>query len=196
MEPYLINLSSDALAYYSSSIFEEAGLSSSIGLKVVAALQIPVLVLALLLMDRSGRRPLLLVSATGMFLSYILLGLSFLFKEISYLKEFSPIMSLVGLLGGYTSSSLGMSGIPWIIMSEIFPVNVKASAGTLVTLVHWSCAWIVTYSFNFMMEWSSTGTIFIFSGVAALTVIFIARFVPETKGKSLEEIQALMTPFL
>ncbi|GLT90363.1 hypothetical protein SLE2022_083000 [Rubroshorea leprosula] len=184
------------LAYYSSSIFEEAGFSSSIGLKVAAAEQIPAAGLGLFLMDKSGRRPLLLVSATGMFWSYIILGLSFSLKGLPHLKKVTPILSLIGILGCGIAYNIGMAGIPWIIMSEIFPVNVKASAGSLVTFVHWFCSWIITFSFNFLMEWSSAGTIFIFAGVVAVTVLFVAKFVPETKGKTLEEMQALMTRFL
>ncbi|KAK0599010.1 hypothetical protein LWI29_001506 [Acer saccharum] len=144
-----------ALAYYASSIFVEAGVSSSIGSASVAIIQIPAVVLGVLLMDKAGRRPL--------------------------------------LLGASVSNSIGLTGIPWVIMSEIFPINVKASAGSLVTLVHWSCSWIVTYTFNFMMEWSSAGTFFIFAGVHAATVLFTAKMVPETKGKTLEEIQAALT---
>ncbi|GLT70678.1 hypothetical protein SLA2020_427400 [Shorea laevis] len=95
------------LAYYSSSIFEEAGFSSSIGLKVVAAkqfclkcqhyLQIPAAVLGLFLMDESGRRPLLLVSATGMFLSYIILGLSFSLRYQPKLRYVNTSLSVLQL---------------------------------------------------------------------------------------------------
>ncbi|KAI9185369.1 hypothetical protein LWI28_006587 [Acer negundo] len=144
-----------ALAYYASAIFVEAGVSSSVGSALVAIIQIPAVVLGVLLMDKAGRRPL--------------------------------------LLGASAANSIGLTGIPWVIMSEIFPINVKASAGSLVTLVHWSCSWIVTYTFNFIMGWSSAGTFFIFAGVYAAAVLFIAKMVPETKGKTLEEIQASLT---
>lgn len=184
------------LVYYSGSIFEESGVSSSFGMKFLSIIQIPVATMGLLLMDRSGRRPLLLVSASGMCLSFLLLGISFSIKGLPHMKEVTPILSVVALLVCSTANTIGMSGIPWIIMSEIFPLNVKASAGSLVTLVYWSCSWITTYTFNFMMDWSSAGTIFIFSGVSALTVLFIAKFVPETKGRTLEEIQASMAHFI
>ncbi|KAH9754755.1 Sugar transporter ERD6-like 5 [Citrus sinensis] len=91
------------------------------------------------------------------------------------------------------SGSIGSRGIAII---QIFPINVKASAGSLVILICWSCSWIVTYTFNFMMQWSSAGTFFIFSGIGFLTVLFVAKIVPETKGRTLEEIQdSIITSF-
>ncbi|OMO99039.1 General substrate transporter [Corchorus olitorius] len=143
------------MAYYASSIFVKAGLPSAIRLQVMSIIQIPVAIIALLLMDRSGRRPLLLVSASGMCLSCFLIGLSFGFKEITDLKALAPVLALTGFLVVATAFTIGLGGIPWIIMSEKFLINVKAQAGSLVTLVNWSTSWIITYTLNFMMEWSS-----------------------------------------
>ncbi|XP_039032288.1 sugar transporter ESL1-like [Hibiscus syriacus] len=187
---------SGAVSYYVGSILEEAGISSSLGLQVLSFVQIPAGILGLFLMDRSGRRPLLMVSASGICFSYILLGLSFCFKELPNLHPFTPFLCLAGVLVGAIAFPIGLAGIPWIIMSEIFPINVKAQAGSLVTLVNWSTAWIITYSFNFMMEWSSAGTFFIFAGISGLTVVFVAKLVPETKGRTLEEIQASIISFM
>ncbi|KAG4122531.1 hypothetical protein ERO13_D11G272200v2 [Gossypium hirsutum] len=166
----------NGIAFYASSIFISAGFSGSVGMIAMVVVQVPMTTLGVLLLDKSGRRPLLLVSAAGTCLGCFLVGLPFLLQV-------------------YTGSfSLGMGGIPWVIMSEIFPINMKGSAGSLVTLVSWLGSWIISFAFNFLMKWSSTGTFFIFATICGLTVLFVAKLVPETKGRTLEEIQASMNP--
>ncbi|KAK7337828.1 hypothetical protein VNO77_18415 [Canavalia gladiata] len=185
----------NGIAFYASSIFITAGFSGSIGTIAMVAVQIPMTVLGVLLMDKSGRRPLLLISASGTCLGCFLAALSFFLQDLHKWKEFSPFLALVGVLVYTGSFSLGMGGIPWVIMSEIFPINVKGSAGSLVTLVNWFCSWIVSYAFNFLMSWSSAGTFFIFSSICGFTILFVAKLVPETKGHTLEEVQASMNPY-
>ncbi|KAJ0494505.1 putative major facilitator, sugar transporter, major facilitator superfamily [Helianthus annuus] len=119
--------------------------------------QVPFTLLGVLLMDISGRRPLLMVSAAGTCLGCFLTGISFLLQDLQVNNWFSPILALVGVLVFSGSFSLGMGGIPWVIMSEIFPINIKGSAGSLVTVVNWFGSWVVSYAFNFLMKWSSEG---------------------------------------
>ncbi|XP_058090507.1 sugar transporter ERD6-like 5 isoform X2 [Magnolia sinica] len=186
----------NGIAFYASAIFVSAGFSSgSIGTIAMAAVQIPMTTLGVLLMDKSGRRPLLMVSAAGTCLGCFLVGVSFVLKDHEWLKALIPSVALVGVLVYTGSFSLGMGGIPWVIMSEIFPINMKGSAGSLVTLVNWLGSWIISYTFNFLLNWSSAGTFFIFASICGVTVLFVAKLVPETKNRTLEEIQASMNSF-
>lgn len=185
----------NGIAFYASSIFISAGFSGRIGMIAMVVVQIPMTALGVVLMDISGRRPLLMVSAAGTCLGCFLAALSFLLQDLNKLVSVTPFLALFGVLIYTGSFSLGMGGIPWVIMSEVFPINMKGSAGSLVTLVSWLGSWIISYAFNFLMDWSSAGTFFIFSCVCGLTVLFVAKLVPETKGRTLEEIQATMNPF-
>ncbi|KAB5556292.1 hypothetical protein DKX38_007201 [Salix brachista] len=205
-----------AVAYYSSSIYVKASKLSPANDNIYQRSQLDLCHISQLSLELQrqafcrSQRPLLvyscwiyleeddffwLVSSIGTCLSLVLVGLSFLFQELHYLEEITPILTFIGLLGYGVTFAVGMSGIPWVIMSEIFPLDVKASAGSLVTFVNWSGSWIVTYSFSFMLDWSSTGTFFFFAAVCGVTALFIWKWVPETKGRTLEEIQAAITRF-
>ncbi|KAJ4842519.1 hypothetical protein Tsubulata_034657 [Turnera subulata] len=214
----------NGIAFYATSIFLSAGFSGRVGtiamvfvqvnyrssLLLDAVLcsilscngidsyvqQVPMTILGTVLMDISGRRPLLMISAAGTCLGCFLAALSFLLQGLETLTDISPFFALSGVLIYTGSFSLGMGGIPWVIMSEVFPINMKGSAGSLVTLINWLGSWIISYAFNFLMTWSSAGTFFIFSSICGITVLFVAKLVPETKGRTLEEIQASMNPIV
>ncbi|KAK9206769.1 hypothetical protein WN943_017048 [Citrus x changshan-huyou] len=180
----------NGICFYSSTIFESAGFSSSVGTIIYAILQVVVTGLNTIVIDRAGRKPLLLVSATGLVLGCLLVGVSFFLKDHELGLESVPALAVTGILLYIAAFSAGMGAVPWVVMSEIFPINIKGVGGSLATLVNWFGAWLVSYTFNFLMTWSSYGTFILYAAINALGILFMIIVVPETKGRTLEQIQA------
>ncbi|KAG8485567.1 hypothetical protein CXB51_018928 [Gossypium anomalum] len=180
----------NGICFYLSNIFDSAGVSPSIATITYAIIQVPITALNTTVIDKAGRKPLLLVSSTGLVLACILSGTSFYLKVHNLAPSSVPILAVTGILMYIGSFSAGMGAVPWVVMSEIFPINIKGIAGSLATLVNWFGAWAVSYTFNFLMSWSSYGTFIIYAAINALAIVFVITVVPETKGKTLEQIQA------
>ncbi|KAG7588601.1 MFS transporter superfamily [Arabidopsis suecica] len=174
---------SSGVIYYASSLYERGGFPSAIGTSVMATIMIPKALIATIIVDKMGRRTLLMASCAGMCMFALLLSVSYSFQSLGILPELTPIFTCISVLGYVITYAMGMGGLPWIIMSEIFPMNVKVSAGTLVTVTNWAIGWVITFSFNFLMQWSASGTFLIFSIVSAVSIIFIYFLMPETKGR-------------
>ncbi|KAH7856863.1 hypothetical protein Vadar_006354 [Vaccinium darrowii] len=146
----------NGVSFYVSETFEAAGIPGEVGTVAYAIIQVPVTLLGAILMDKSGRRPLLMVSSTGTCLGCVLTGTSFFLAGHGLFLGWVPILAASGILVYIASFSIGMGAVPWVIMSEIFPLHVKGVAGSLVVLVNWLGAWAVSYTFNFLMSWSSS----------------------------------------
>ncbi|XP_028090459.1 sugar transporter ERD6-like 7 isoform X3 [Camellia sinensis] len=180
----------NGVCFYNTSIFESAGFPSNVGTIIYACLQVVITALGATLIDKAGRKPLILVSASGLVLGSVLTAIAFYLKTYEIAPEASPIFAVTGILVYIGSFSIGMGAVPWIIMSEIFPINVKGIAGSLTTLVTWIMAWLASYTFNYLMSWSSYGTFILYGAVNAIAIVFVVKVVPETKGRTLEQIQA------
>ncbi|GAY63885.1 hypothetical protein CUMW_229270 [Citrus unshiu] len=145
MQPFV---GSAAIAYYASYIFAAADLSTDIGSISMAIIQLPAMGASVLLTDRFGRRPLLLASTIGMGLSLTIIALAFGLQDTHLWNEATPVLVYVGIMGFSIAYSLGMAGLPSVIMSEIFPINIKGSAGSLVILLHNCSNWIEHFLFS------------------------------------------------
>ncbi|CAI0383742.1 unnamed protein product [Linum tenue] len=107
-------------------------------------------------------------------------------------KDIADIFQEADDIRGYVAAfGIGMGGIPWVLMSEILPIDVKASGGSIATLTNWSVSWLITYTFNFALEWNPASTFFFFAAMSLVAVFFTWKLVPETRGRTLEEIQQL-----
>ncbi|KAH9319291.1 hypothetical protein KI387_021060, partial [Taxus chinensis] len=146
------------IMFYNTSIFKSAGISDAeVASLSLAGVQVLMTGVIVWLMDKAGRRLLLMISSGGMAASLFLIGIAFYLKShITTVSYLSSILALIGLLACIISFSLGMGAIPWIIMSEILPTNVKGIAGSLGTLANWFLSWAVTMTINLFLEWSTT----------------------------------------
>ncbi|KAG5380109.1 hypothetical protein IGI04_027951 [Brassica rapa subsp. trilocularis] len=186
----------NGVLFYSSTIFESAGVTSSNAATFgVGAIQVVATAISTWLVDKAGRRLLLTISSVGMTISLVIVAAAFYLKEFvshdSDMYSMLSILSVVGVVAMVVSFSLGMGPIPWLIMSEILPVNIKGLAGSIATLANWFISWLITMTANLLLAWSSGGTFTLYGLVCAFTVVFVTLWVPETKGKTLEELQAL-----
>ncbi|KAK6938828.1 Major facilitator, sugar transporter-like [Dillenia turbinata] len=184
----------NAVLFYSSTIFASAGVTSSnVATCGLGAVQVIATFVTTWLVDKAGRRLLLIISSAGMTVSLLIVAVSFFCKgfisDDSSFYDALSIAAVVGVVLMVIAFSLGIGAIPWIIMSEILPINIKGLAGSVATLANWFFAWVVTMTANLLLQWSSAGTFAIYMVVCAFTVVFVSIWVPETKGRTLEEIQ-------
>ncbi|MCD7456061.1 hypothetical protein HAX54_030562 [Datura stramonium] len=181
----------NGVIFYSSNIFLSAGISSSNAATFgVGAIQVVATAVATWLVDKTGRRLLLIVSSSGMAVSLLIVAVAFFLKgfvdEDSTLYGVLGIISVVGVVLMIVAFSLGMGPIPWLIMSQ---VKIKGLAGSVAALTNWFFSWVITATAPLLLAWSSGGTFTLYTLMCAFTVAFVAIWVPETKGKTLEEIQ-------
>lgn len=182
----------NGVLFYSSNIFNSAGISSSKGATfVMGTIQAIATGITVIMVDRKGRRILLILSTTMMTISNLLVAAAFYLEDIvpANCRSILKIVSVIGLVILVIGFSLGLGPIPWIIMSEILPVNMKSLAGSVATLFNWLTAWVITMTAPLLMSWSTAGTFTIYALVSAYAIMIVKLWVPETKGRTLEEIQ-------
>eukprot|EP00937_MAST-01D_sp_MAST-1D-sp2_P005023 g5023.t1 len=180
----------NAVIFFSTEIFDGAGVDGTTGSLIVMGVQVVVTGIACLLVDKLGRKTLLYVASSGMVVSSLLMSLFYFLKnhkdnQVNALAILAMVLYIIFF-------SLGMGAIPWLIMSEIFPARARGLAASIATCVNWTCSFILTECFTQMKgTLSPSGTFLFFAIECCLTFCFILFYVPETKGKSLEDIEAM-----
>ncbi|KAJ1264135.1 hypothetical protein BS78_09G239400 [Paspalum vaginatum] len=191
----LQNLSGiNGVLFYASTIFKAAGVTNSdLATCSLGVIQVLATGVTTWLLDRAGRRILLIISTSGMTLCLLAVSAVFFLKDnISHDSNTYYILSmisLVALVAFVITFSLGMGAIPWLMMSEILPVSIKSLGGSFATLANWLTSFAITMTANLMLTWSVGGTFLSYMIVSAFTLVFVVLWVPETKGRTLEEIQ-------
>lgn len=147
-----------------------------------------------LVVDKLGRRILLLVSAGVMAICTIIIGTYFFLKQNdeSSVADIGwiPVASLCLFIVAF---SIGFGPIPWMMMGELFAPDIKGFSASLAGTFNWLLAFVVTKTFSNLVAAIKIGpTFWLFSGLTIVGVVFVFIFVPETKGKSLPEIQFML----
>ncbi|XP_062125091.1 facilitated trehalose transporter Tret1-2 homolog isoform X2 [Drosophila sulfurigaster albostrigata] len=186
----------NAVIFYTQFIFESAGssLSASISSIIVGVVQVIMTLTSSLLIERAGRKILLLFSSTVMTICLAILGAYFDMKDSG--KDVAHIgwLPLLCMVLFIISFSVGYGPIPWLMMGELFMPDVKATAAALSVMANWLCVFVVTKCFGVMIEsWGSDFTFWFFAGCMALATIYVALALVETKGKSASEIQSWLS---
>jgi len=174
----------NTVLYYGPEIFKRAGLEAvdAIARNVIVGLDMLCFtVVAVWVVDKFGRKPLLLVASAGMGISLFLLG--------GALEAFAGPWVLVFALIYVASFAMAMGPVVWVVMSEIFPTRVRGRAMSIATVCLWVACFAVTQFFPILLGRIGVYTFFIYAGMCVVSFLFVARCVPETKDKSLEEIE-------
>ena len=182
----------NTVIYYAPTIFKFAGLSSA-SVAILASVGVGVVnvvftLVAMQLIDRVGRRPLLLASLAGMALGLTVLGLAFSLPQLSGSLGWIAVASLMVYVGSF---AVGLGPVFWLILSEIYPLRIRGRAMSVGTVANWSANLIVALSFLTLTQVLGNAFTFWLYGVITIGAWLFAFFlVPETKGKTLEEIEA------
>ncbi|XP_063825376.1 facilitated trehalose transporter Tret1-like [Ostrinia nubilalis] len=164
---------------------------------IFGAVRFVIGIMSSILADRVGRRPLLIYSFLGTAICHIIAGAYFFCQEVLQIDQASltpyVIIPLIGIFGSSIVSTIGFGSIIFVIPAEIFPINIKAVALSALSIYGGVLGFIVAKFFQDLKDWTGLcGVFWIYSGVAIAGAVFSLLCVPETKGKSLEEIQILL----
>uniref|UniRef100_A0A803M4B5 Major facilitator superfamily (MFS) profile domain-containing protein n=1 Tax=Chenopodium quinoa TaxID=63459 RepID=A0A803M4B5_CHEQI len=183
----------NAVVYYSTSVFRSAGIASDVAASaLVGAANVFGTAIASSLMDRQGRKSLLMTSFSGMAASMLLLSLSFTWKALA---PYSGTLAVVGTVLYVLSFSLGAGPVPALLLPEIFASRIRAKAVALSLGMHWASNFVIgLYFLSVVTKFGISKVYLAFASVCLLAVLYIAGNVVETKGRSLEEIELALNP--
>lgn len=186
----------NAVLFYMTDIFKASGtsLNPDIATIIIGAVQLASSFVTPFVVDRLGRRVLMLISSCGTAIGSVLLGMFFLLDRngspVVDSISFLPVLSLVLFIVTYC---WGLGPLPWAIIGELFPVEVKSIASPIATAFCWILSFLVTYFFPSISD--SIGMhvgFFIFGACCVVAFFFSLLVLPETKGKSFEEIRIML----
>ena len=182
----------NTVIYYAPLIIQSAGISSASGAILATAgigvVNVAMTIVAMWLIDRMGRRPLLLVGIAGMAITLGLQGLAFHLSAKSPALIWIAVISMMVYVGSF---AISLGPIFWLLISEIYPLKIRNSAEGLSAAFNWGANLLVSLTFLTLLEMIGPAATFWLYGILAVGAwIFSYKRVPETKGRTLEEIEA------
>lgn len=184
----------NVVLYYAPEIFRNMGLGTDAALLqtiVVGLINMTFTVVAIFTVDKFGRKPLMIIGSLGMAVSMFVLGLIFFSQHMG-------IAALIAMLFYTASFAMSWGPVCWVLLSEIFPNKIRGQAMAIAVASQWIANYLVSWTFPMMDKSSYLIDLFhhgfaywVYAAMAILSAIFIWKFVPETKGKTLEQMNSL-----
>ncbi|MCD8262200.1 MAG: D-xylose transporter XylE, partial [Bacteroides sp.] len=177
----------NVVLYYAPRIFENMGASGDVSMiqtVVMGVVNILFTVVAILTVDKFGRKPLLIIGSTGMCIGMVALSI------LSFMDVIG-IRALVFIIIYTASFMMSWGPICWVLISEIFPNTIRGKAVAIAVAAQWISNFVVSSTFPSLSVWSVGGTYLIYAFFALASALFVWKWVPETKGKTLEDMSRL-----
>jgi SP family sugar:H+ symporter-like MFS transporter len=177
--------------YYSSTLWQSVGIdpsSSFLYSFTTSIVNIIGTVIAIIFVDRVGRRPLALIGSVGMAVALAAEAWAFSFKSGATLPNAQGTVALVAAHVFVLFFALSWGVVVWVFLGEMFPNKIRAAALGVAASAQWIANWAITASFPSLAGWNLSGTYVVYTCFAVLSIPFVLRFVKETKGKTLEEM--------
>ncbi|KAG6906191.1 hypothetical protein DXG01_015326 [Tephrocybe rancida] len=183
----------DSIIYYAPFIFQNLGLSSNsvslLATGVVGVIMVLASMLSMVFIDKLGRKPLWIASCTGMGLSMLIVGIITAKFSSDWPKHAAGGWAAVVFVWIYIANfAYGAGPVSWTLISEIFPLSTRAKGTAIGATSNWANTIVVAYSVPPMIKHIGFGTYILFAVINVFSIVFVYFFVPETKGKTLEEM--------
>jgi len=181
----------NTIIYYAPSLLQGAGFGNAAALLANVengAINVIMTIVAIWLLDRVGRRPLLLIGTAGMAIGMIVAALSFL--NGSQLTGVTAIVAVIGLFFYTGSFAIGLGPVFWLLIAEIYPLKIRGAAMSVATMANWLANFVVTISFlTLLTAIGGVGTFFLFAFLTVVAFLYFWHTVPETKRRGLQQIE-------